>query len=65
MGAVIYFIGVVVVLVILMRYLKSSGELKGRDTIDVFFMSLIVLTISFLSWFVTFAIFLTWLLKKK
>lgn len=65
MGAVIYFIGVVVALIILIKWLRDSGELKGKDTIDVFLISLIILTLSFFSWIATFAIFLTLVLKRK
>ena len=65
MGAVIYFIGVVVALIILIKWLRDSGELKGKDTVDVFFISLVILALSFFSWLVTFAIFLTWVLKRK
>ena len=65
MGAVIYFIGVVVALIILIKWLRDSGELKGKDTVDVFFISFVILTLSFFSWLVTFAIFLTWVLKRK
>lgn len=65
MGAVIYFIGVVVALIILLKWLRNSEELKERDTVDVFLITLIILTLSFFSWLVTFAIFLTWLLKRK
>ena len=62
MGTAIYFIGMVVALIILIKWLIDSGELKGRDTVDVFFISLVILTLSFFSWL---AIFLTWLLKRK
>ena len=48
-----------------MMDLRDSEELKGKDTLDVFFISLIILTLPFLSWLVTFAIFLTWVLKRK
>ena len=65
MVTAIYFIGVVVALVILMRYLKSSGELEGRDTIDIFFLSFFTLIVSILSWSVILVVFLTWLLKRK
>ena len=65
MGTVIYFIGVVVALIILIKWLRDSGELKEKDTVDVFFISLVILALSFFSWLVTFAIFLTWVLKRK
>ena len=65
MGTAIYFIGVVVALIILLKWLRNSEELKERDTVDVFLISLIILTLSFFSWFATFTIFLTWVLKRK
>lgn len=65
MGTAIYFIGVVVALIILLKWLRNSEELKERDTVDVFLISLIILTLSFFSWLATFTIFLTWVLKRK
>ena len=65
MGIEIYFIGVIIALMILIKWLRNSGKLKRKDTVDVFLISLIILTMSFFSWLVTFAIFLTWLLKRK
>ena len=65
MGGVIYFIGVIITLMILIKWLRSSEELKRKDTVDVFLISLIILTLSFFSWLATFAIFLTWVLKRK
>ena len=65
MEGVIYFIGVIIALMILIKWLRSSEELKGKDTVDVFFISLIILALSFFSWLATFVIFLTWLLKRK
>ena len=65
MEIAIYFIGMVVALIILIKWLRDSGELKRKDTVDVFFISLVILALSFFSWLVTFAIFLTWVLKRK
>ena len=65
MEGVIYFIGVIIALMILIKWLRSSEELKGKDTVDVFFISLIILALSFFSWLATFVIFLTWLLERK
>ena len=65
MGGVIYFIGVIITLMILIKWLRSSEELKRKDTVDVFLISLIILTLSFFSWLATFVIFLTWVLKRK
>lgn len=65
MEIAIYFIGVIIALMILIRWLRNSGELKGKDTIDVFLISLIILTLSFFSWIATFAIFVTLVLKRK
>ena len=65
MGASIYFIGMVVALIILIKWLRDSGKLKRKDTEEVFFISLVILTLSFFSWLATFAIFLTWVLKRK
>lgn len=65
MGIAIYFIGVVVTLIVLIRWLRNSEELEGEDTVDIFLTSFLILVFSLISWFTTFAIFLTWLLKRK
>lgn len=65
MEASIYFIGMVVALIILIKWLRDSGKLKRKDTEEVFFISLVILALSLFSWLATFAIFLTWVLKRK